>query len=104
LFNWQGRVDGSILCENCIMPICSEQCRNGTNHAVECSVYATLKGKVCDLYEAFAFLIWTILGRIQIRHVFIIARLWMPGFVMYCTYSSAALMSKLFEEYSSAMD
>ena len=56
VLNPLGRVDGSLLCEDCILPLCSEECRRGPSHAVECSVYARLRGKAsghCTVYTHF---------------------------------------------------
>ena len=33
-----GRVDGSVLCNLCNLPLCSEACQGGPNHLPECLV------------------------------------------------------------------
>jgi len=41
-----GRVDGTILCHHCNLPLCSEACRDGPRHRPECRVFSKLEKKV----------------------------------------------------------
>ena len=41
-----GRVDGTILCHHCNLPLCSEECRDGPRHRPECRVFSKLEKKV----------------------------------------------------------
>jgi len=40
------RADGSILCELCNLPLCSESCKGGLRHQPECQVFSKLDKKV----------------------------------------------------------
>jgi len=42
-----GRVDGSVLCNLCNLPLCSEACQGGPNHLPECLVFRQLEPKMC---------------------------------------------------------
>lgn len=41
-----GRVDGSILCVHCNLPLCSEECRDGPRHKPECKMFSQMEPKV----------------------------------------------------------
>jgi len=43
------RVDGSILCELCNLPLCSESCKGGLRHRPECQVFSKLDKKSLSL-------------------------------------------------------
>ena len=40
------RVDGSVLCYHCNLPLCSDTCREGPKHKPECEVFRELEKKV----------------------------------------------------------
>ena len=41
-----GRVDGSVLCHLCNLPLCSDTCRDGPRHQPECLVFARMEKKI----------------------------------------------------------
>lgn len=40
------RVNGSVLCHRCNLPLCSEECRDGPRHRPECQMFSTMEPKV----------------------------------------------------------
>jgi len=40
------RVDGSVLCHHCNLPLCSDKCRDGPKHKPECDAFRELEKKV----------------------------------------------------------
>jgi len=41
-----GRVNGSVLCHLCNLPMCSEECRDGPRHKPECQMFSGMEPKV----------------------------------------------------------
>lgn len=41
-----GRPDGTFLCHQCDMPLCSEECRDGPRHKPECQMFSAMEPKV----------------------------------------------------------